>query len=224
MAGKKALAAVAEPDLREDEMITMLSALAALRKCQKNVRLPANWTGVAGKVVDAFNEVVGMNEGLAVELSHWSESVGKQGKLGQRLSIGSVSGFRHSSIESVNDLINDLVHPTSETARVIGAVAQSDLSQTVALETDGRLLKGEFLRTARTINTMVERLPSFASGVTRVAREVGTEGKLGGQADVPGVGGTWKNLTDSVNFMASNLTGQVYRNICCSAFLICFPR
>src|SRR6185369_3446270 len=104
---------------------------------------------------------------------------------------------------SVNALISDLVHPTSETARVIGAVAQGDLSQTMALEVDDRPLQGEFLRTARTINTMVEQLGAFAAEVTRVAREVGTEGKLGGQADVKGVAGTWKDLTDSVNLMAS---------------------
>src|SRR5213076_244548 len=112
----------------------------------------------------------------------------------------------------VNNLIGDLVHPTSETARVIGAVAKGDLSQTMALEIEGRPLAGEFLRTAKTVNTMVDQLSSFASEVTRVAREVGTEGKLGGQAKVKGVAGTWKDLTDSVNSMAGNLTGQV-RNI-----------
>src|SRR5204863_392286 len=106
----------------------------------------------------------------------------------------------------------DLVYPTSETARVIGAVAKGDLSQTVGVEFAGRPLRGEFLRTAKTVNTMVEQLSSFASEVTRVAREVGTEGKLGGQADVHGVAGTWKDLTDSVNSMAGNLTAQV-RNI-----------
>src|SRR5207248_2144241 len=108
--------------------------------------------------------------------------------------------------------IDDLVHPTSETARVIGAVAQGDLSQTMALEVDDRPLQGEFLLTARTINKMVDQLSSFASEVTRVAREVGTEGKLGGQAQVTGVAGTWKDLTESVNSMASNLTSHV-RNI-----------
>src|SRR5207249_1374148 len=111
-----------------------------------------------------------------------------------------------------NTLIGDLVHPTSETARVIGAVAKGDLSQTMALEIEGRPLEGEFLRTAKTVNTMVDQLSSFASEVTRVAREVGTEGKLGGQAEVKGVAGTWKDLTDNVNSMARNLTGQV-RNI-----------
>ncbi|HVF35965.1 MAG TPA: response regulator, partial [Candidatus Saccharimonadia bacterium] len=112
----------------------------------------------------------------------------------------------------VNALIGDLVHPVAETSRVIGAVAKGDLSQNMALEADGRALQGEFLRTARTVNTMVEQLGTFAAEVTRVAREVGTEGRLGGQADVKGVAGTWKDLTDSVNFMAGNLTAQV-RNI-----------
>src|SRR5207247_849622 len=115
-------------------------------------------------------------------------------------------------IASVNPLSSDLVHPTSETARVIGAVAKGDLSQTMALEVSGRALQGEFLRTAKTVNTMVNQLSSFASEVTRVAREVGTEGKLGGQAKVKGVAGTWKDLTENVNLMASNLTAEV-RNI-----------
>src|SRR5206468_5018645 len=113
--------------------------------------------------------------------------------------LGDVRGFWKDSVSCVNALIDDLVHPTSETARVIGAVAQGDLSQTMALEVDDRPLEGEFLRTAKTINKMVDQLGSFASEVTRVAREVGTEGKLGGQADVKGVAGTWKDLTDSVN-------------------------
>src|SRR5207302_766484 len=117
-----------------------------------------------------------------------------------------------ATVESVHARIGDLVHPTSETARVIGAVAKGDLSQTMALEIEGRPLAGEFLRTAKTVNTMVDQLGSFASEVTRVAREVGTEGKLGGQARVKGGAGTWKDLTDSVNSMAGNLTAQV-RNI-----------
>src|SRR5204862_611477 len=129
-----------------------------------------------------------------------------------RLSLGDVGGFWQESVDSVNDLIDDLVHPTSETARVIGAVAQGNLSQTMALEIGDRPLQGEFLRTAKTINKMVDQLSSFASEVTRVAREVGTAGKLGGQALVKGVAGTWKDLTDNVNFMANNLTTQV-RNI-----------
>ncbi len=167
---------------------------------------------MAGKVADAFNEVVEQNDDMADELARLSQVVGKEGKLKQRASLRDVRGFWGESIESINALIDDLVHPTSEMARVIGAVAQGDLSQTMALEVDDRPLQGEFLRTAKTINKMVDQLGSFASEVTRVAREVGTEGKLGGQAKVKGVAGTWKDLTDSVNSMAGNLTGQV-RNI-----------
>src|SRR5204863_153020 len=163
-------------------------------------------------VADTFNEVVELNQRMASELERISRVVGKEGKLTQRATLGDVSGSWMDSIEFINALMDDLVHPTSETARVIGAVAQGDLSQTMALEVDDRPLEGEFLKTAKTVNKMVEQLGSFASEVTRVAREVGTEGKLGGQAEVKGVAGTWKDLTDSVNSMAGNLTGQV-RNI-----------
>src|SRR5882757_1089921 len=200
------------PVASHHELSDLLSALVALKKGKRDVRLPIAWTGLLGRVADAFNDVVEQNERMADELSRLSQSVGKEGKLGQRLVAGNVSGFWAESVESVNDLINDLVHPTSEVARVIGAVAQGDLSKSMALEVDDRPLEGEFLRTAQTINKMVDQLGSFASEVTRVAREVGTEGKLGGQAKVKGVAGTWKDLTDSVNSMAGNLTGQV-RNI-----------
>jgi HAMP domain-containing protein/signal transduction histidine kinase/CheY-like chemotaxis protein len=201
-----------EQTLSVTELNALLSGLMALKKGRRGARLPLDWTGVAGKVADAFNDVVELNESLAGELGRLSRIVGKEGKLGQRLSLGKVDGFWEESVDSVNELIDDLVHPTSETARVIGAVAQGDLSQTMALEVSDRPLQGEFLLTARTINRMVDQLSSFASEVTRVAREVGTEGKLGGQADVKGVAGTWKDLTDSVNSMAGNLTAQV-RNI-----------
>src|SRR5277367_2923882 len=205
-------AVLQEPALSTGEMTSLLNALLALKKGKPGVRLPAEWTGVAGKVADAFNDVVELNERMAGELARLSRVVGKEGKLSQRASYGDVSGFWQDSVDSVNDLIDDLVHPTSETARVIGAVAQGNLSQTMALEIGDRPLQGEFLRTAKTINKMVDQLSSFASEVTRVAREVGTEGKLGGQAKVKGVAGTWKDLTDSVNSMAGNLTAQV-RNI-----------
>src|SRR5438270_3532218 len=190
----------------------ILTALTNLKKGNFSYRLPSDWVGVAGKVADAFNDVMELNERMAKELERLSRVVGKEGKLSQRAFLGDVSGAWADSVESVNTLIGDLVHPTSETARVIGAVAQGDLSQTMALEIDDRPLQGEFLRTAKTINKMVDQLSSFASEVTRVAREVGTEGKLGGQAKVKGVAGTWKDLTESVNSMAGNLTGQV-RNI-----------
>ncbi|MDZ4689393.1 MAG: HAMP domain-containing protein, partial [Planctomycetaceae bacterium] len=200
------------PVTSQEELTDLLTALVALKKGKRDVRLPIAWTGLMGRVADAFNEVVEQNEYMADELSRLSQSVGKEGKLGQRLIVGNVSGFWAESVESVNDLISDLVHPTSETARVIGAVAQGDLSHKMALEVDDRPLQGEFKRTAETINKMVDQLGAFAAEVTRVAREVGTEGKLGGQAAVKGVAGIWRELTDSVNSMAGNLTGQV-RNI-----------
>ncbi|MEP6656457.1 MAG: HAMP domain-containing protein, partial [Betaproteobacteria bacterium] len=195
-----------------DELTSILGALNALKRGDASVRLPVEWTGLLGRVSDAFNDVVERNRRMADELARLSRVVGKEGKLNKRGTLGDVTGFWMESIDAVNLLIDDLVHPTSETARVIGAVAQGDLSQTMALEVDGLPLQGEFLRTAKTVNKMVDQLGSFAAEVTRVAREVGTEGKLGGQAKVKGVAGIWKDLTDSVNSMAGNLTAQV-RNI-----------
>ncbi|MBC7664048.1 MAG: HAMP domain-containing protein, partial [Caulobacter sp.] len=194
------------------EMQQLLGGLVQLRKGDAGVRLPLHWSGVAGRVADAFNDVVEQNANMAEELSRLRQMVGKEGKLKQRASLREARGFWGESIDCINALIDDLVHPTSEVARVIGAVAQGDLSKSMALEVEGRPLEGEFLRTAKTINKMVDQLGNFSAEVTRVAREVGTEGKLGGQATVKGVAGTWKDLTDSVNSMAGNLTDQV-RNI-----------
>jgi HAMP domain-containing protein len=215
---KKAASAtpVSEPGSGEiSEQATLkhlLNALTALKRGNFSVRLPDDWIGLAGKVADTFNDVVAMNERLAQELEHISQVVGKEGRIRERATLGDVSGAWADSIGSVNALIGDLVQPTSEMARVIGAVAKGDLSQAMSLDNGGQPLQGEFLRTATLVNTMVDQLGGFASEVTRVAREVGTEGKLGGQADVQGVSGTWKDLTDSVNLMAGNLTAQV-RNI-----------
>src|SRR5258707_11154070 len=128
------------------------------------------------------------------------------------MSIPGAIGEWAAKVDCFNSLLDNLVRPTTEISRTIGAIAKGDLGQSIELEVDGRPLKGEFLRLARLVNAMIEQLAVFTSEVTRVAREVGTEGKLGGQAAVPGIAGTWKDLTDSVNFMASNLTGQV-RNI-----------
>src|SRR5579859_1347932 len=190
----------------------VLSALISLKKGDFDVRLPVGWTGIAGKVADTFNDVAEIMSLSTAELSRISRVVGQEGRIQERLTVGHVSGAWSERISSVNALIDCLAHPVSETARVIGAVAKGDLSQSMALEIDGRKLEGEFLRTAKTVNTMVNQLGAFASEVNRVAREVGTEGKLGGQAKVKGVAGTWKDLTDNVNLMASNLTSQV-RNI-----------
>src|SRR5215203_93376 len=190
----------------------LLKILTSVRNGDFTDRMPARQSGISGQIYDALNEIIEKNEMLASELGRISEVVGKEGKIAQRAKLHNASGGWASCIDSVNTLITDLAQPTTEVARVIGAVAQGDLSQNFNLEIDDRPLKGEFLRTGKTVNTMVTQLGAFASEVTRVAREVGTEGKLGGQAQVKGVSGTWKDLTDNVNLMANNLTGQV-RNI-----------
>ncbi|WP_416763390.1 HAMP domain-containing protein [Roseateles sp. So40a] len=195
-----------------EHLNAMLLALHALRRGDPDIRLPFHWTGVAGKLADAFNEVVEQNATMAAELSRLRQVVGREGRLKQRAALRETRGFWGQQVDCINALIDDLVHPTSEAARVIGAVAEGDLTKSMALEVDNRPLQGEFLHTAKTINRMVEQLGDFSAEVTRVAREVGTEGKLGGQAEVQGVAGTWKDLTDSVNSMAGNLTAQV-RNI-----------
>jgi HAMP domain-containing protein/signal transduction histidine kinase/CheY-like chemotaxis protein len=195
-----------------DQMNAVLMALTALRRGDANVRLPVTGEGTFGKVAEVFNDLVEQSAALSEEVARLSRVVGKEGKLKRRAALPGARGFWAESVECVNSLIDDLVYPTSEVARVIGAVAQGDLSKTMAVELDGRPLEGEFLRTARTINKMVDQLGNFSAEVTRVVREVGTEGKLGGQAKVRGVAGTWKDLTDSVNSMAANLTAQV-RNI-----------
>src|SRR5580765_4145555 len=189
----------------------LLAILTAVSDGDFSGRLPAE-NGIVGDIYDKLNEVIEKNRTLTSELGRISEVVGKEGKITERAVMKNAGGGWESCISSVNALITDLARPTTEVARVIGAVAQGDLSQNFHLEIDDRPLKGEFLRTGRTVNTMVAQLGAFASEVTRVAREVGTEGKLGGQAQIKGVSGTWKDLTDNVNLMASNLTGQV-RNI-----------
>ncbi len=197
----------AELDPRE-----LLRVLRTLRRGDFTVQAPVEWSGIGGKIADELNAIIEQNGKIVEEIKRVSHVVGKKGRLSERVSIPDATGAWKSEIEAFNELIDDLVRPTNEMARVIGGVAKGDLTQTVALETEDHELKGEFLKTARTVNEMVRQLDAFAAEVTRVAREVGTEGKLGGQAVVPGVAGTWKDLTDSVNSMASNLTGQV-RNI-----------
>jgi HAMP domain-containing protein len=190
----------------------LVSALRALRRGDFSVRLPEEVDGVDGEIASIFNEVVSLNEEMTQEFERLSKVVGKEGKISQRGRVKNARGGWESAIRSVNELIEDMVQPTAEVSRVIGAVAKGDLSQSMTVEIDGRPLRGEFLRIGKVVNTMVDQLNGFASEVTRVAREVGTEGKLGGQARVKGVAGTWKDLTDNVNAMATNLTGQV-RNI-----------
>jgi HAMP domain-containing protein len=189
----------------------LLAALRALRSGDFRVRLPDGQGGTAGAIAETFNDIVELNQRTAQELRRVSRTVGREGRIKHRVSIGPAGSWAQSEA-AVNQLVLDLTEPMLEVSRVIDAVARGDLSERMALEIDGQPLKGEYKRLAETINTMVEQLNAFASEVTRVAREVGTEGKLGGQADVKGVAGVWKDLTDNVNFMAGNLTSQV-RNI-----------
>jgi CheY-like chemotaxis protein/signal transduction histidine kinase/HAMP domain-containing protein len=190
----------------------LLKAMLAFRDGDFTVRLPVGWTGVFGKIADSFNEVLRMNERRAFETARVSHVVGQEGKLKQRMAVTGLVGGWADEVRALNALMDDLVRPTIEVTRTIGAVAKGDLGQSMTLAVDGRPLEGEFLHSAKLVNRMIDQLAVFTSEVTRVAREVGTEGKLGGQAQVRGVSGVWKDLTESVNQMAGNLTAQV-RNI-----------
>jgi len=190
----------------------LLHALQAMRVGDFSVRMAGDRIGIMGKIADTFNEIVATNQRMAKQVERVGQVVGREGKTRQRVRLGLSDGAWGEMEASVNSLIDDLLWPTTEVTRAIAAVAQGDLLRTVSLDVDGRPLKGEFLRSAEIVNTMIKQLNVFTSEVTRVAREVGTEGKLGGQAQVGGVTGVWKDLTESVNSMASNLTAQV-RNI-----------
>ncbi len=194
------------------DLNVLLAALQTMRNGDFSVRLPGSWTKLPGKIADTFNDIASANQCMADELKRMVQVVGREGRTRERARFGAAKGSWGDMEVSVNTLVEDLLRPTTEVTRAIAAVAQGSLTQQVRLDVDGRPLEGEFLRSAMIVNTMIQQLGVFTSEVTRVAREVGTDGKLGGQAVVPGVAGTWKDLTDSVNLMASNLTGQV-RNI-----------
>jgi HAMP domain-containing protein/CheY-like chemotaxis protein len=194
------------------ELVLILERMQAMRDGDFSVRLPGSWTGLSGKVADTFNEIAMANQRIAKELRRVGQVVGKKGRTRERARFDESRGAWGEIEDSVNTLVDDLLRPTTEVTRAIAAVAEGNLTQTVRMDVDGRPLEGDFLRSAKIVNTMIQQLGVFTSEVTRVAREVGTDGKLGGQAQVPGVAGTWKDLTDSVNSMASNLTSQV-RNI-----------
>src|SRR5689334_21431160 len=199
-------------DGKPEPLEDLLHALQAMRAGDFSVRMTGDHLGIEGKIADTFNEIVAANQRMAQQLERVGQVVGREGKTRQRVKFDLTSGSWADMESSVNTLIDDLLWPTREVTRAVAAVAQGDLLQTVKLDVDGRPLEGEFLRSATIVNTMIQQLGVFTSEVTRVAREVGTEGKLGGQAQVPEVSGVWKDLTDSVNFMANNLTEQV-RNI-----------
>jgi HAMP domain-containing protein/CheY-like chemotaxis protein/signal transduction histidine kinase len=194
------------------ELQELLEALRAMRSGDFSARMGVEHEGLLGKIADTFNDIVTANERMAQQLEKVGQVVGREGKTRHRVKFGLGNGAWGEMESSINTLIDDLLWPTKEVATAVAAVAQGDLLKTVRLEVDGRPLKGEFLEAATIVNTMIKQLSVFTSEVTRVAREVGTEGKLGGQAQVREVTGVWKELTESVNSMANNLTAQV-RNI-----------
>ncbi|RUP10324.1 HAMP domain-containing protein [Hyphomicrobium sp.] len=193
-------------------LFEMLQTLQAVKAGDFSVRMRGDWDGLPGKIADTINDIIITNQRMADQLQRVGQVVGKEGLTNQRVTLGLAHGAWGEMEQSVNSLIDDLLQPTTEVTRTIEAVAQGNLLQPMRLDVDGRPLKGEFLRSATIVNTMIKQLSVFTSEVTRVAREVGTEGKLGGQAQIREVTGVWKDLTESVNSMASNLTAQV-RNI-----------
>jgi HAMP domain-containing protein/signal transduction histidine kinase/CheY-like chemotaxis protein len=198
-----------------DELDTreLLKVLSEVRTGNFAVRMPIDRIGLSGKICDTLNEIISLNESLVEELTQARNTIGKQGHLNHRVSLPKYAkGSWRTASDSINSLISDLVHPTIEIAHVISSVAKGNLSQEMPLKIGDHLLQGEFAKIAAEVNDMVKQLNLFSMEVTRVAREVGSEGKLGGQAKVKGVAGVWKDLTDSVNQMAGNLTAQV-RNI-----------
>src|SRR5689334_14355749 len=190
----------------------LLASLIRYKEGDFSSRMSVDFVGVEGKIADLFNDILSVSSRRAEETARVCRVVGKEGKLKERMRVPGAGGGWADEVAALNTLIDDLVWPTTEVTRAVGAVAKGDLTQAMALDVDGRPLEGEFLRSAQLVNKMIDQLSVFASEVTRVAREVGTEGKLGGQAQVKGVSGVWKDLTESVNQMAGNLTAQV-RNI-----------
>src|SRR5688572_3685706 len=204
--------AEAPPSPARDTMELLIENMNAVLEGDFTVRLPLHWEGPEGRLAHILNGIISHNRRLAAELSRVGESVGREGQTRQRIAPANRQGEWAGMELSVNHLIDDLVRPVETMTEAMAGVAKGDLTRSVPLEADGRPLQGEFLRSATIVNRMIEQMGEFSSEVTRVALEVGTAGKLGGQAKVKGVSGVWKDLTDSVNQMASNLTGQV-RNI-----------
>jgi HAMP domain-containing protein len=195
------------------DMRQLLQVLSEVKNGNFAARMPADSIGLSGKICDTMNDIIALNETLVEELALARNTIGKMGKLNHRVQLPRTArGSWNMAVVSINTLISDLVHPTIEIAHVISSVAKGNLSQEMPLQIEDHVLQGEFARIATEVNGMVKQLNLFSREVTRVAREVGSEGKLGGQAKVKDVAGVWKDLTDSVNQMAGNLTAQV-RNI-----------
>ncbi|GAB3746000.1 HAMP domain-containing protein [Amycolatopsis oliviviridis] len=182
----------------------LLEGLKAVRDGDFSTRLPQVDDGLMDEMAVVFNGMVDQLALFTSEVTRVAREVGTEGKLGGQAAVPSVSGTWKDLTDSVNAMAGNLTGQVRDIAEVATAVAKGDLSQKITVD-----VKGEMLELKNTINTMVDQLSSFADEVTRVAREVGSEGRLGGQAEVPGVAGTWRDLTTSVNFMAGNLTDQV---------------
>ncbi len=205
---------IAVKDIASEELdaIELLHVLSEVKNGNFNVRMAINKVGLSGKICDTLNDIIYSNKKLVTEFTKAQLSIGKDGKLNHRIVLEEAKGDWKQGAEALNALISDLTYPIKEIDRVISAVAKGNLSQQIPIEVTDHHLQGDFARIAKEVNDMVKQLNLFTMEVTRVAREVGSEGKLGGQAKVKGVGGVWKDLTDSVNLMAGNLTAQV-RNI-----------
>jgi len=182
----------------------LLAGLTAVRDGDFGTRLPEDGDGLLVEIATVFNGMVDQLSLFTSEVTRVAREVGTDGRLGGQAEVPGVSGTWADLTDSVNAMAGNLTTQVRDIAQVATAVAKGDLSQKIDVDA-----RGEILELKNTLNTMVDQLSSFADEVTRVAREVGTEGRLGGQADVKGVSGTWKDLTESVNFMANNLTDQV---------------
>ncbi|MFF4825898.1 HAMP domain-containing protein [Streptomyces sp. NPDC001312] len=189
------------------ELRQLLAGLTAVRDGDFGTRLPEDADGLMGDIATVFNGMVDQLSVFTSEVTRVAREVGTEGTLGGQAEVPGVSGTWADLTDSVNAMAGNLTTQVRDIAQVATAVAKGDLSQKIDVPA-----RGEILQLKETVNTMVDQLSAFADEVTRVAREVGTEGRLGGQAKVPSVAGVWRDLTDSVNFMAGNLTAQV-RNV-----------
>ncbi|MEQ8971190.1 MAG: HAMP domain-containing protein [Coleofasciculus sp. C1-SOL-03] len=196
-----------ETELSSQSLQELKQALAAVRDGDFSVRLSAD--NGFGELATIFNQMVTVNQTFTTDLVSMGRMVAQEGKVNKQYSRPELQGSWRTNVDTVNEIINSLVNPTIEIARVLHAVAKGDLSQKIALELEGKPLKGLFRRISTTVNKMVDQLNTFAVEVSQVARDVGIQGKLGGQAEVQGVSGIWKELTDNVNLMAKNITDQV---------------
>jgi len=197
----------------ENQLLTeLLQTITAVKQGDFTARMPLNHTGLGGKVADTLNELVGQNQKMVKEFQRIGTVVGKQGKLAQRASVESMEGDWRTGMEALNTLIEDLVQPQREITNVLRAVTNGDLSRQVPLEMEEGPLKGELLKMANLTNTMVSHLSTVTKAAIALTQEMGNEGKLGGKLELENQKGSWKELTDSINLMAGNLTAQV-RNI-----------